>query len=235
MASAHIASLLELAADLEGRDKAVGHEIDLIAELAARAGRLARNAGEVDRFLADAPDELAALDRSEVTHHLHREQALAALAAAEGHLARVDHERRASAADRERAHRELAHARDDVTDAELRIARLHTRRGALVAAEKARRAEVGLLVLEAQGVSDRLALLTRVSGAGKQRPDPNLAGVIDWAARVRAALLVVRGQLDAERDRLVREANELGSTILGHEVGGQSVALIGRRMREATG
>jgi len=35
---------------------------------------------------------------------------------------------------------------------------------------------------------------------------------------VHVALLVVRGQLDVERDRLVREANELGSVVLGEEL-----------------
>jgi len=55
---------------------------------------------------------------------------------------------------------------------------------------------------------------------------------VEAAAGV-AALFVVRGQREGERERLVREANELGGSVLGEQVAGASVALVRRRLEEA--
>jgi hypothetical protein len=43
----------------------------------------------------------------------------------------------------------------------------------------------------------------------------------------------VRGQREQERERLVREANELGGSALGEQLAGSSVALVRRRLEEA--
>ena len=98
---------------------------------------------------------------------------------------------------------------------------------------RAASAEIPELIAQAQALARQLADIPLVSTSGRLLPEPTLAGIVEWAARVHVALLVVRGQLDVERDRLVREANELGSVVLGEELAGSSVELVGRRVRTA--
>jgi hypothetical protein len=56
---------------------------------------------------------------------------------------------------------------------------------------------------------------------------------VDWCARARAALFVVRGTLVAERERLLAEANALGGTVLGEELTGASVTQVRQRIENA--
>ena len=55
----------------------------------------------------------------------------------------------------------------------------------------------------------------------------------DWGGQVRSALFVVRGTLEAERERVVVEANVLGTSVLGEELGATSVAIVRRRLEAA--
>ncbi len=80
-----------------------------------------------------------------------------------------------------------------------------------------------------------MAGLERVSASGRDVPGDTLGELPGWAARVRAALFVVRGQLEGERERVVREANELGASVLGDPVTGASVALVRRRLEQTLG
>jgi hypothetical protein len=64
-------------------------------------------------------------------------------------------------------------------------------------------------------------------------PGSSLEGLADWGARVRAALFVVTGGLETERDRVVREAGELGASVLGEPPVGASVAVVRRRLEDA--
>jgi len=97
--------------------------------------------------------------------------------------------------------------------------------------ERAARADVPNLVADASAIAAELADLPRVSSSGRALPGSSVAELVEWDARVHAALLVVRGQLDVERDRLVREANELGYVVLGEQLAGNSVELVGKRVR----
>ena len=49
------------------------------------------------------------------------------------------------------------------------------------------------------------------------------------------ALFVARGTLETERERIVVEANALGTAVLGESLGGSSVAVIRRRLEESLG
>jgi hypothetical protein len=73
----------------------------------------------------------------------------------------------------------------------------------------------------------------RVSRAGLESAAPGLDGIDEWGSRVAAALLVVRSGLDTERERLVREANELAASVLGDRDVGTSVALVRARLERA--
>jgi hypothetical protein len=46
-------------------------------------------------------------------------------------------------------------------------------------------------------------------------------------------LFVVRGTLETERERVVVEANALGSAVLGEALGASSVATVRRRVEQA--
>jgi hypothetical protein len=60
-----------------------------------------------------------------------------------------------------------------------------------------------------------------------------LAELEDWGGQVRSALFVARGTLEAERERVVVEANVLGASVLGEQLGASSVALVRRRIEAA--
>ena len=57
----------------------------------------------------------------------------------------------------------------------------------------------------------------------------------EWGARVRSALFVARGTLETERERVVTEANALGTAVLGESLGASSVAVVRRRLEERLG
>jgi hypothetical protein len=51
---------------------------------------------------------------------------------------------------------------------------------------------------------------------------PAAGDLTDWASRARAALFVASSQVDARRERAVREANELASALLGESTHGST-------------
>ena len=57
------------------------------------------------------------------------------------------------------------------------------------------------------------------------------AQVAEWGTQVRAALLVTRSQVAADRDALVRQANELASNVVGESVAAMSAAGAGDLLR----
>ena len=217
-------SLLELAADLERRDAAIAAEIDRVGRLADGAKEIAARADAIGALLAHAPAEHAAMNRAEADALDLRQVAEHDLELAAAAVARLDRENA-------EVQRDLGHAQDAVRDAAARVERIACTRATLVKSEGAARADVSNLVAQAQEIAGRLAELSRVSESGRALPEPTLDGLHAWATRVRAALVVVRGQLDVERDRLVREANELGSVVLGEQLAGSSVELVGQRVR----
>ena len=64
-------------------------------------------------------------------------------------------------------------------------------------------------------------------------PGETLESVEEWGAHVRSVLFVARGTLEQERERIVVEANALGSAVLGEQLGGSSATLVRQRI-EAT-
>ena len=64
-------------------------------------------------------------------------------------------------------------------------------------------------------------------------PGDSLDEVEEWGARAHSAIFVVRGGLEAERERLVFEANALATAALGEQVAGANVSLVRRRLEAA--
>jgi chromosome segregation ATPase len=232
VAADHAAALLAEAAELERRDEVVAVELERIRSLAERAGAVRARAHEVRSALERLP-----IDRKEVADRLRQAEADAArardeLARAEGRVAALESSRRRREDELDRARKELATAREAERDAEARIARLGERAAELDADERALAAEEAQLVRAATEAASELRANGRVTDAAGREPGTTLAELEDWGGHVRSALFVARGTLETERERIVIEANALGSSVLGEPLGASSVALVRRRLEE---
>jgi hypothetical protein len=119
--------------------------------------------------------------------------------------------------------------RDALASSRRKLERAAEARDALAFDAAAAAQEEPELGRAAEELAARLAAAPRVS-RGATEPGPGLAGTIDWGGRARAALFVARAGLDAERERVVREANELAAGALGEAVAATSVAGVRERL-----
>ncbi len=213
---------LALAADIERRDGDVETALEAIAQFTRRAEDVRRRSEAVQLFLESTPGELARLGLAEAEA---RDREAAAAAAV------TEAERQASEA--ATTARELEAARRLAQDAAARHGHVVEERVALLERERLSGSEIVALLREASDVATRLDEVPRVSQSGREPPGEGLAELAEWGRRVQAALFVVRGQLEAERDRLIREANELAGAVLGEQLAGSSVALVRKRLEEA--
>ena len=100
--------------------------------------------------------------------------------------------------------------------------------------ERALRAEADGLAVAAADVAAGVGGRRRgYRSPGARLPRQVLDGLDEWGARVHAALFVVRGTLETERERIVVEAKRSASAVLGEHLGGASVALVRRRLEAA--
>jgi chromosome segregation ATPase len=223
--------LLGLARELEARDERLAAAISEVDELQRATRRVReRAAGLADRLerLPDEREHAEAAVRDAEAELAERERVLAEAAAG---LAKVEGSRdaeRVAAARRAKvragdaagtARRKLERAAEAVRELE---------REAVAAARESPEVE-----REARALASRLAEVPRLSRPAAYEPAPGLAGTIDWGGRARAALFVVRGSLDAERERVVREANELAASALGEPVHATSVAGVRAHLERA--
>jgi DNA repair exonuclease SbcCD ATPase subunit len=211
---------LDFARELEQRDTEVGERLEVL-------GRLA---GEVDRIREDAVELVSVRERLPAE----RQQVASALAEAEAGL-QAAHDALAVAerSGGDRAESELAAARAAVAAAEEGVRRTAGRQAALEREIEEAQARAASLGAAAAAAARALEAAPRVRLAAA--PGGELAAVLDWAARAHAAILVARSGLDAERDRIFREANELGSSVLGEPLQSTNVAVVRRRVEERLG
>ncbi len=223
-------ALLAHAVELEERDVRIASLLDEIDGLAREAAAVRERAAEVRGRLDALPVEHRAAAQALEAARVAEDEAGTGLGIAEERVAALG--RRTSREERDQADRELTRAREDLHDAERRSSRAARHIDELAALEDALRAEADALVVAAQRVARSIGALARVADAGKSMPGPSLAEVEDWGARARAALFVARGALATERERIVTEANILGSSVLGEPLGGSSAALVRRRLEQ---
>ena len=100
------------------------------------------------------------------------------------------------------------------------VARIAARREELVDSERVLRAEADGLAVAARDIAAEIRETPRVSESGRELPGTDLPELVEWGARVHAALFVVRGGLENERERIVVEANTLGAAVLGEQLAG---------------
>ena len=72
----------------------------------------------------------------------------------------------------------------------------------------------------------------RLTEQAASDPHPGLAGIVEWGSAARAALFVARGGLSSDREAVIRQANELGSVLLGEPLLAARPATVLRRVEE---
>jgi hypothetical protein len=219
--------------ELEQADEAVAAVLTELDELYAAGETVRERALELEAFLVRLPGERSAAALAE-------EEARAAAAERRTTAERAAQELRAAeaAGDEDRlaaARRFDVRARDAVgtaerlrREAEEQAARLEAQAGA--ADEEARE-----LARRAKDLAAALAERPRLAADAGAPPEGSLASIAEWGTRARAALLVARGQLAAERDAVVRQANELGALVLGEPLTATSAAGVVRRVERELG
>lgn len=220
------------AAELERRDAAVAAGLDRVNALAARAGAVRSRASEVREALAELPDELAGVARRRSDAEAARERARSELEDATARLAALESGRRRRGDELDRARSEQETAREALADAEAHVARIDAGEAVLRTHQSALESEGERLVGDARAVACELRGIEGLAQAGIRDPGTTVDDLEEWGAGVRSALFVVRGTLEAQRELVVAEANALGSSVLGEELGASSVAVVHRRIAE---
>ena len=228
--------LVTHARELERRDADVAARIDVVADVQHSVDELRDAAGRVRAGLEAIPDEIEHAELAE-RNALEREAAaLSELADAERQLEEIaGSRRRVLPTPPPAASRRYGEQPSRPPTQPPPRSRLRERHEAVIGKGVALRAEAEALVAEAQEVAQRVFEVPRLSDSGRTEPGTSLSEIEEWGARAHAALFVVRGGLEREREQVVREANELAAAALGEQLAGASVALVRRRLEESVG
>jgi chromosome segregation ATPase len=222
--------LLDAVRALEQRDGELAGSLETVDGLLERARRIHDRSLELDAFLTDVPGRLSALEREEAEARDRRATADRAVLDAEAEVEQVGRSRRANEDQRAQAARALTHAREAAADAAARIERIDSQRVRLGEEERTSRAEATALAGDARQAAVAVRQLPRVSESGRAEPGTALTDLAAWSDRVHAALLVVRGGMVSELERVVREAGEIGAVALGEPLAGASVVAVRQRL-----
>jgi vacuolar-type H+-ATPase subunit I/STV1 len=228
-----VEAVLALVDELDRRDADIAARVEVVAQLLQRVDTLRARATLVRARLGEIPGEQEAALAAEAEAGRREEEARAELAETERRAEEVARSRRAGEETEAQAAREVGRAREALIDAGTRRNRAEARRAALVDEEDALGTEAGGLAVTAEGIATEIQKLPRVSDSGRSAPGSSLTDLEDWGARAHAALFVVRGGLEAERERTVVEAASLGASVLGEHFAGSSIALIRRRLEQS--
>jgi chromosome segregation protein len=191
------------------------------AELAAESERVRGLDGEVADVRGRAEEIEAFFLGYPVAEERARVAASAAAAELESRRAELaDAERQLAAAGDEEARvvaqRVLGRASDHVVDAEARLERVAEEHAALLREIASSTAELPELAARAARISAEVD--------GVEAPGDPPRELVDWASRAHAALFVAAGYVDAQRERVIREANELATMLLGDATYGVTAA-----------
>jgi len=225
--------LLALARDIGRRDADLAARISTATDLLQRVDSVRDKARELQAALVAIPGEIAHAEEAERDARTRESDARLELVEAERRLDEAARSRRAGEDVKVAAERAVRRAAVAAEDAAATVARMRERLEALVREEAALQAEGEGLAVEARNAAAAVAELPRVSESGRSVPGASLPEIEEWGARAHAALFVVRGGLENERERVVFEANALAAAALGDHAGGSSVALVVRRLEQS--
>jgi chromosome segregation ATPase len=195
------------------------------AELATEAARL-RDLGDTAEAIRARAEAIDSFFSAYAAEESRRRSAMAEartdLDARRAELSRAREELAAARSEDQRVTGEAAvrRATDHVSVAEARVVR-----SAEEEAELEREAE--RLPQELGELEKRAA---EVAAALPDLPSPEPGALPEWASSVRAHVFVAAGQLDAQRERLIREANELGTMLVGEPLYGATTSQVQARV-----
>jgi len=219
--------------ELEQADEAAAAVLTELDELYAACEAVRRRALELEAFFVRLPAEraAAALGAEKARSGLDERRAAAERARDELRAAQAagDDERLAA------ARRFDVRARDALGTAERLLREAEEQAAQLEAHAEAAGGEAADLARRASELAAALAERPRLAVEAGAPPGEGLTGLAEWGTRARAALLVARGQLAAERDAVVRQANELGALVLGEPLTATSAAGVARRLERELG
>jgi hypothetical protein len=226
-----VTEALELLRELAGADEAHRTALQRLDGLLARAGELRERADRVSAFLAAAPGEQRRLVEEVAGAEAVVEERARSLAEAEAELAEAERRR-----DRERllaARRFHVRAADGLAMADRHLVAAREASSAHERAVENAELEAGDLEQVAARLADELAATPRIPAPAVRPPEPGLEAVRAWATGSRAALVVARSGVAAERDGLIRQASELASVLLGEPQVATSVAAAAERVERS--
>lgn len=222
--------LLDYARRLEEADLALARSAAEIDGLRREVAELRARASHDEALLARLPAAREAAADAVRTAEAELGRRMDEVEAAEHELALAEAERRQDEERVAAARRAVVRTRDAAATAEARLDRARLSREELERDAERAAEEAPQLERQAQALAEEVSRLPRVSAQAGAAPAPGLAGAVAWTARAEAALFVARSGLDAERERVAREANELGASALGEHLGATSVSLVRERL-----
>jgi DNA repair exonuclease SbcCD ATPase subunit len=199
-------------------DERAVNELRRLAALDAELAESASTLRELDGTVATIRDRAEAIDAF-----------FAAYPEAEAHRS----------AELKEAQEELPRRRDELAAAQRTLAEAHEEEARIHAEHAVARALDHIAVAEdrlarARSAHDELerdaAALPReldeleVRARAIPGVPPLGSSLVEWASRAHAELFVAAGQIDVQRERVIREANELASMLLGEPTYGATVA-----------
>jgi chromosome segregation ATPase len=216
--------------ELEDTDETLSAAEADLDELAAEVERVRLRAAGLGEFLVRVPVEQERLEVQRAQAERQAAHAVQAREQAEESLGLTKLDRSDDAAAETR--RAVIRTRDALRMVKRRVAELDEEAAELerAAADAIREAA------ELEGGARRLAAAfrerPRLVEQAASGPSPGLAGVVEWGSAARAALFVARGGLGSEREAVIRQANELGSVLLGEPLLATRPATVRRRVEE---
>ena len=224
---------LALVRELERADEEVAALLTELDELYADVEAVRDRALELEAFFARLPAEREAARAA--VEETRREAAEAEETAARAAAELRDAEAKGKDEHIAAARRFEVRARD-ATSTAARLAG-EARAAAASLEERAARSEeeAASLAEDATDLAAALRRRPRLAVEAGSEPGAGLEGASEWAARARAALLVARSSLASERDAVIRQANELGTLVLGEPLGATAAAAVARRLERELG
>ena len=188
---------------LAARDAELGERRAALAERDAEITAIRARAEEIEAALSALPAERERRQAELDDAQAELEQRYEELAHAERVLEEAEDDE-----ERERGRRAVDRARDHIA-----VARAHVDRAGAALAELERDETELPRELEELEVRARAVQGAELGGS-----------LVEWASRAHAEAFVAAGQIDTERERVIREANELASMLLGEPTYGSTPA-----------
>jgi DNA repair exonuclease SbcCD ATPase subunit len=213
--------------ELERADEEIGAELAGLERLAAELDEIRAKAQDLQAFAARLPAERERR-RGEVV------RARAEVAEADRAVAEAEESVRTAKPDGAREAELFAvRARDRLSVAERRAAEAGKAAADLENAASEATAESEALRARALKLAADLRGRPRIAEDAGKEPGTGLDGVAAWGEAARAALFVARSQLAAERDAVIRQANEIGALALGEPLTAMGTGALARRVERA--